>query len=118
MAKFYGQQLVQPVPGYGPSRRSAATAAFSLPSLPADSFALPDDFALPALSSGSSRGSSVDELAAAARRRKAAQAVRRPAPSPAPKTLDVQSALYLAGMSLGVFVGTTLGLAFCGIVGL
>ena len=117
MASFYGQQLVQPIPGYEPSRRSAATAAFSLPSLPADSFSLPDDFALPG---GSSYGSSVDELAAAARRRKAAQATRRPAPAPAPapKTLDAQSALYLAGMSLGVFVGTTLGLMVCGIVGL
>jgi hypothetical protein len=111
MARMY-RQLVQPIPGYEWSARSSATAAFALPSLPSD------DFALPSVPSRYSHGPALDELAAAARRRKAALATRRPAPPQGPKALDAQNALYLAAMSFGVFIGTTLGLVACGLIGL
>jgi hypothetical protein len=99
MAKMY-RQLVQPVAGYEWSARNSSAAAL-LPSLP-------DDL---------SSFTALDTLAAVARPRKPATAIRRPAPPAATKSLDAQSLLYLTGMSFGVFAGTTLGLMACGLLG-
>ena len=72
---------------------------------------------LPSLPENLSSFTALDTLAAVARPRKPATTIRRPAPAAAAKSLDAQSALYLTGMSFGVFAGTTLGLMVCGLLG-
>jgi hypothetical protein len=121
MAKRQNGPLVQVIPGYvGRARTDASLLAF--PSLATDTFDVPaDTYRVPTAT-----------LAAAARIRKSAAAVqwaaspttgtlaaqRRPAAGISTTATDVQNALYMAGMSFGLIVGTTLGLSITGMIGL
>jgi hypothetical protein len=80
--------LVEPIPGYQGLTGGASLIDF--PALPTDRGTLP-----------------VRKTVAASRR----------ATRPAKVASDLQNALYVAGMSLGLVIGTTLGLGVLGMAG-